>query len=153
MTEKRICRSSMSFPETPTPRTSPSPIQMVKWKWKSLGGVQLFVTPRTVDYQAPLSMEFSRLEYCSGEPFPSPGDLPKAGTEPRSPALQADSSPSELMVKVRTKHPASTSTLPPGTCFASGTQAHPENGKGITPVLTHLHLNTCNNLSIVRLSF
>ena len=45
--------------------------------------------------QAPLSMEFSRQEYWSGFPFSSPGDLPDAGTESRSPALQADSLPSE----------------------------------------------------------
>ena len=44
---------------------------------------------------APLSMEFSRQEYWSGLPFPSPGDLPNSGIEPRSPALQADSLPSE----------------------------------------------------------
>ena len=41
------------------------------------------------------SMEFSRLEYWSGEPFPSPGHLPNPGTKPRSPALQADSLPVE----------------------------------------------------------
>ena len=40
---------------------------------------------------SPLSMGFSRQEDCSGLPFPSPGDLPDAGIEPRSPALQADS--------------------------------------------------------------
>ena len=45
--------------------------------------------------QAPLSMQFSRQEYRSGLPFPSPGDLPKPGTEPRSPTLQADSLPFE----------------------------------------------------------
>ena len=39
-------------------------------------------------------MGFSRQEYCSGLPFPSPGDLPDPGIEPRSPALQADSLPS-----------------------------------------------------------
>ena len=44
-------------------------------------------------------MEFSRTEYWSGEPFPSPGDLPNPGTEPRSPALQADSLPAELQGK------------------------------------------------------
>ena len=38
-------------------------------------------------------MEFSRPEYLSGQPFPSPGDLPKPGIKPRSPALQADSLP------------------------------------------------------------
>ena len=44
----------------------------------------------------PLSMEFSRQEYWSGLPFPSPGDLPNLGIESRSPALQADSLLSEL---------------------------------------------------------
>ena len=61
---------------------------------KSLSCVQLFKTPWTISYQAPLSMEFSRQEYWSGLPFPSPGDLPDIGTEPRSPALQADALPS-----------------------------------------------------------
>ena len=54
------------------------------------------VTPRTVVHQAPLSMGFSRQEQWSGLPFPSPGDLPDPGIEPGSPALQADSLPSEL---------------------------------------------------------
>ena len=49
----------------------------------------------TVAPQAPLSMEFSRQEYWSGLPFSSPGDLPNPGIEPKSPALQADSLPSE----------------------------------------------------------
>ena len=55
----------------------------------------LFVTPWTVVLQATLSVEFSRQEYRSGLPFPSPGDLPDSGTEPGSPAFQADSLPSE----------------------------------------------------------
>ena len=46
-----------------------------------------------------LSMEFSRQEYCSGLPFPSPGDLPDSGIEPRSSALQAGSLPFELTGK------------------------------------------------------
>ena len=62
---------------------------------QSLSHVQLFVTPWIVVRQAPLSMEFSRQEYWSGWPFPSPGDLPDPGTEPGSPALHADASPSE----------------------------------------------------------
>ena len=53
-------------------------------------------TPWTVTCQAPLSMEFSGQEYWSELPFPSPGDLPDPGIKPRSPALQADSLPSEL---------------------------------------------------------
>ena len=48
-------------------------------------------TPRTVAHQAPLSMGFSGQKYWSGLPFPSPGDLPDPGNEPRSPASQADS--------------------------------------------------------------
>ena len=62
---------------------------------KSLSRVQLFVTPWTVVYQAPQSMKFSRQEYWSGLPLPSPKDLPNPGIEPGSPALQADASPSE----------------------------------------------------------
>ena len=53
-------------------------------------------TPWTVAHQTPLSMGFSRQEYWSGLPFPSPGDLPNPGMEPGSPPLQADSLPSEL---------------------------------------------------------
>ena len=49
--------------------------------------VQLCVTPWTVACQASLSMEFSRQEYWSGLPFPSPGDLPDPGIKPVSPAL------------------------------------------------------------------
>ena len=56
----------------------------------------LLETPRTIVRQAPLSMGFSRQECWSGLPFPSAGDLPHPGIEPRSPALQADSLPSEL---------------------------------------------------------
>ena len=44
----------------------------------------------TVAHKAPPSMGFSRQEYWSGLPFPSPGDLPDPGVEPRSPTLQAD---------------------------------------------------------------
>ena len=66
-----------------------------KVKVKSLSRVRLFVTPWTVACQAPPSMGFSRQEYWSGLPFPSPGDLPDPGTEPRSPALQADALLSE----------------------------------------------------------
>ena len=57
---------------------------------KSLSRFQVFVTPWTVAHQAPPSIEFSRQEYWSVLPFPSPGDLPNLGIEPRSPALQAD---------------------------------------------------------------
>ena len=64
-------------------------------KVKSLSHVRLFETPWTVAYQSPQSMEFSRQEYWSGLPFPSPGDLPDPGLKPESPTLQADALPSE----------------------------------------------------------
>ena len=60
--------------------------------------------PLTVVRQAPLSMGFSRKEYWSGLPFPFPGDLPNPGIEPRSPALQTDSLPSELRGKPAFKY-------------------------------------------------
>ena len=60
-----------------------------------LSRVQLFVTQWTVAHQAPLSMEFSRQEYWSELPCPPPGDLPNLRIQPRSPALQAGSLPSE----------------------------------------------------------
>ena len=62
---------------------------------KLLSRVRLFATPWTVAYQASPSMGFSRQEYQSGLPFPSPEDVPNPGIEPRSPTLRADSLPSE----------------------------------------------------------
>ena len=64
-------------------------------KVKLLSHVLLFVAPWTVAHQAPPSIGFSRHEYWSGLPFLSLGDLPDPGTEPGSPALQADSLLSE----------------------------------------------------------
>ena len=55
-----------------------------KWKCWSLSHVRLFATPRNIAHQAPLCMEFSRQEFWSGLPFPSPGDLPNPRIEPRS---------------------------------------------------------------------
>ena len=63
----------------------------------------IFAIPWTVAYEAPPSMEFSRQEYWSGLPFPSPWDLPDPWIKPRSPTLQADALPSE----------------PPGHCSSS----------------------------------
>ena len=60
----------------------------MKVKRKSLSCVQLFGTPWTVAYQAPPpSMGFSRQEYWTGLPFPSPGNFPYSGFEPRSSTL------------------------------------------------------------------
>ena len=61
-----------------------SVFKTIRKKVKSLSRVQLFVTPWTVAYQAPPSMGFSRQEYWSELPLPSPGDLPNPGIEPRS---------------------------------------------------------------------
>ena len=55
-----------------------------------LSHLRLFASLWTVARQAPLSMEFSRQEYWSGLPFPSPSDLPNPGIKPWSPTLQAD---------------------------------------------------------------
>ena len=71
------------------------------------------MTPWTVAYQAPLFIGFSREEYWSGLPFPSPGDLPDPGIEPRAPALWADALTSE----------------PPGNSLQDIT--HPQIGKGV----------------------
>ena len=56
---------------------------------KLLSRVQLLAIPWTVAYQAPPAIGFSRQEYWSGLPFPSPGDLPDPGIEPGSPTFQA----------------------------------------------------------------
>ena len=69
------------------PTKSKKDVITAEWasEWvKSLSRVWLFATPWTLARQVPLSMGFSRQEYWSGLPFPSPGDLPDPGTEPRS---------------------------------------------------------------------
>ena len=62
---------------------------------KSLSHVQLFAKPWTVVHQSPLSLEFSKKEYLSGLPFPSPGHLPDPGLKLGSPALQKEALRSE----------------------------------------------------------
>ena len=69
-----------------TLKSSPTP-QFKSIEVKSLSCVRLFAMPWTVAYYTPLSMGFSRQEYWSGVPFPSPEDLPDPGIEPRSLAL------------------------------------------------------------------
>ena len=76
----------------------------MKWKCSWLSRVWLFATPWAIVCQAPLSMEFSRQEYWSGQPSPSPGDLPNPGIEPGSPALQADPLRSEPPGKPQLVH-------------------------------------------------
>ena len=74
--------------------------------------VQLFATPWTIDLQAPLSTRYFRQEYWNGLPFPSEGDLPNPGIKPRSPALQADSLPSEPPGKPLVKCQSKSETPP-----------------------------------------
>ena len=67
----------------------PEAINVIGFLWTCVCGlslVWLFATPWTVACQAPLSMEFSRQEYWSGLPFPTPGDIPNPGIEPEFPA-------------------------------------------------------------------
>ena len=73
-----------------------SAVIMVK---KSHSYVLLFVIPWTAACPTPLSMEFSRQEYWSGLPFPSPRDLPDPGIKLGSPPLQADSLPTDPLGK------------------------------------------------------
>ena len=84
-------------------------LQCVTWSWIlsvcTLSCVRLLATPWTVAHQASLSMGFPPgQEYWSRLPCPPPGDLPNPGIEPRSPALQVDSLPSEppgtLLIKL-----------------------------------------------------
>ena len=75
-------------------------------KWKSLSCVQLFASPWFIQ-----SMEFSRPECWSWQPFTSPGDLPNPEIKPRSPALQADSLPAEPQWKLRNTGVGSLSLL------------------------------------------
>ena len=79
------------------------PFVFLSMKWsevKLLSHIRFFVTPQTIVYKASLSMEFSRQEYRSGLPFPSPRHLPDLGIEPSSPTLQADTLPSEPPVSI-----------------------------------------------------
>ena len=75
--------------------------KLILWKSESHSVMSNSVTPCAVTRQAPLSMEFSRQEYWSGYLLPSSGDLPNPGIESGSPALQADSLPSEPPLTLR----------------------------------------------------
>ena len=87
--------SLFSFHSEHSPKMTLSiPITFTEVKWKSLSGVWL-CKPMDCSPPGSLSMEFSRQEHWSGLLFPSPGNLPNPGIEPRSPALQEDSLPSE----------------------------------------------------------
>ena len=83
-------------------------------KCKSFSRMQLFAAPWTIQ-----STEFSRPEYWGGEPFPSPGDLPNPGIEPRSPSLYVNSLPAEPQGKPKNTGVGSLSLLNPGIKLGS----------------------------------
>ena len=111
-----------------------------------LSRVRLFVTPWTAAYQAPPSMGFSRQEYWSGLPFPSPGDLPDPGIKPWSPVFQADTLTSEPPGKSNVKKapPKDAHALIRGTYkyitsngksdFADATEIEKESESEVTPL-------------------
>ena len=84
-----------SLPAEPPGKSTVFQATLCNTEVKSLNHVRLCDPMDYIAYQAPPSMEFSRQEYWSGLPFPSPGDLPDPGIEPGSPALQIDALPSE----------------------------------------------------------
>ena len=91
------------------------------------------VTPWTVACQAPRSMGFSRQEYWSGLPFPSPGDLPDPGIEPASPALQADS--------YQLSYEGSPRTLEWVACPFSSGSSQPRNRTRVTCIVGRFFTN------------
>ena len=103
-----------SFHSAPHPQ--PAPVGRLCLQFRSLGmpDVSDSLRPQDCSLRAPLSMEFSRQQYWSGLPFPSPRELPDPGIEPGSPALQVDSLPSE------SQHP---NWYPSGITQSSSTQA------------------------------
>ena len=107
---------------------------------KLLSHVPFFVTPQTVAYRAPQSMEFSRQEYWSELPFPSPGDFPNPGIEPQSPELQADALLSEPPGKPSVQFSSFTQSCPtlfnPMNRSMPGPPVHPQ-----LPEFTQTHVH------------
>ena len=96
--------------------------------------VRLSATPLAIACQAPLFMQFSRQEYWSGLPGPSPWDLPNSGTEPVSPVLQGDSLPTELPGK--SLH----------TCTHTHTHTHTNARKFLEYLISCANLKTEQNI-------
>ena len=111
-----------------------------RWKWKSLSCVWLFATPRTIQ-----SVEFSRPEYWSGQPFPSPGDLPNPGIEPRSLTLQADSLPAQPQGK-----PKNTAVLAYPFCRRS---SRPRNPTQVSCIADGFFTNWAINKHVEQISY
>ena len=102
-----------------------------------------FVTPWTVARQAPLSIGFSRQEYWTGLPFPSPGDLPNPGIEPTSPALEGGlftteppGKPSQLSEQQFTCKAVGTSAMKrPSLRMVLAVRRNKTSRKGVTSLL------------------
>ena len=123
-----LCRLRLSAAPSPTCQLTLSvcpELPLLRVKMESLSCVCLLATPWPVAHQAPLSMGFSRQEYWSRVPCPPPGDFPDPGTEPGSPALQADSLPSELPGKPPAQMAA--------TLLSDGMGVLPSDGMGVLP--------------------
>ena len=92
MTIKNVVREDIEMEESPAgalgaTENNEGGIPYQSSEVKSLNRVRLFVTSWIIAHRAPPSMGFSRQEYWSGLPFPSPGDLPNPGIESKSPAI------------------------------------------------------------------
>ena len=90
-----ISMKACSSPSVPHFSLTHTLIIREKWKCLSLSRIRLFAIPWAAAHQTPPSTEFYRQEYWNGLPCPPPGDLPNSGIKPESPALRADSLPSE----------------------------------------------------------
>ena len=119
-----------------------------------LSCARLFVTLLTLARQAPLSMVFSRQEYWSGLPCPSPGDLPDPEIEPVSPALQADSLPlSHCGMPFRKQHLIT--ALPHSLLLCLGLGRNPRwvtwcSGKDQKPTCRQMHAQSLGRWRCVQ---
>ena len=104
MTIVRTQRDGLKWRDSVYLKVEPEELSEDTEEMKLLSRVWFFVILWTVAYQDPSYVEFSKQEYWSGLPFPSPGDLPNPGIEPRSPSLQADTLPSEPPGKPKGQH-------------------------------------------------
>ena len=111
-------------------------------KVKSLSCVRLFATPWTGAHQAPPSMGFSRQEYWSGLPFPSPRDLPNPEIVPTSPTVQADALTSELPGKSIYDKPTANIILNGEKLKAFPLKAGTRQGCPLSPLLFNIVLAT-----------
>ena len=134
-----------SLPVSSPPSTGPHDHEQqlqvsCKGEWKLLSRVRLFATPRTIQ-----SMEFSRPEQRSGQPFLSLGDLPNPGIAPRSPSLQADSLPAATRIIFLKETPAR-ACLPPGHSGAvplSPNQWCSRGFQALPPACPHSLISCC----------